>query len=245
MNYLELCQKLCLEADISGGAGAISTTSGQSGELARIVHWITESYKEIQNRHPSGWRWLKREFQVVTQASTKAYAYDDAAVTDITAGGSSPIDRFYSWHIADREDPPTIYLQSAGENTENWIISTSWENYRQVYEISQQNDSYPAHITADPQDRLILGPAPNDVYVVKGQYFRGPQILGSTGDPDAEIPEMPEPYHMLIVYTALEKYGWFEAANEVILRAQRENRKLMRQLEKNQMTRLRFRGPMV
>ncbi len=238
--YLELCQDFCLEADIAGGTAVPLSVTGQTGELARVVTWIKDAYVEIQNKHGHSWRWQKREFEVTTVASTNKYAFSDAAVKDVTTGSPVAITRFSAWHLGDSIDPPKSYLTAAGVGTQNWMIWAPWEWYRQIYKIGAQNDGYPAHITIDPQDNLVIGPAPNDVYTISGQYYQGSQVLTADGD----VPEMPSQFHKLIVYRALEKYGYFESAQEVTARATKEGNRLMRQLQINQLARMRMRGPM-
>ena len=78
-------------------------------------------------------------------------------------------------------------------------------------------------------------------FTVSGEYFKGPQILAA----DTDVPEMPSDFHDLIVYYAIEKYGYLEAATEVLARAEKYSRTYMRQLENHQLARMRMRGPLV
>ena len=56
---------------------------------------------------------------------------------------------------------------------------------------------------------------------------------------DADVPEMPVQFHNLIKYYAIEHYGYFESAPEVLARAEKFSKKYMRQLEANQLGRFR------
>ena len=49
MNFLSLCQRLRSEARIPGTGP--SSVTGQTGELAKIVEWITTAYEDIQANH--------------------------------------------------------------------------------------------------------------------------------------------------------------------------------------------------
>ena len=243
MTYLELCQALCLEADLPGGGTVPTAVTGQAGELQRMVTWITNAYVEIQNRHGYAWRWLRNEFEIATVASTYRYAWDDAAVTDITGGNEgagSALTTFNSWDVNDRIDPPKIYLTSGGVGTENWMIYVPWEWFRNIYEIGTQSDGYPSHVSVDPQNNLVIGPAPDAVYTITGLFQGGAQVLAANGD----TPVLPVQYHQLIVCKALEKYAYFESDQATLNRARVEGSRLMRQLEGDQLQPMRVRGPM-
>ena len=71
-------------------------------------------------------------------------------------------------------------------------------------------------------------------------YYMGGQELAADGD----IPEMPERFHDLIVYRAMEKYAYRESAGEVLARAKEEGRRILRQLELDQLDAVLFGEPM-
>ena len=230
--YLELCQDLVREVGISGTGP--SAVTGQIGELRRVVMWIADAYTEIQQR--TDWRWLRRSFTLQTVEDQETYAFSE--VTDVDA--IAVISRFGKWRFEDYDDPPKIYLTSSGVAGQTWMIATSWESYKQIYGIGVQNSGQPLYITANPQDKMVIGPAPNGIYTLTGEFYRSAQILAADGD----IPEMPTQFHKLIVYRAMEKYGIYEAAQEVVVRASKEGRRMLRQLENNQGARWRSTRPM-
>lgn len=234
MNLLELCQSAAREVGIAG-VGPL-TAVGQTGEYGDVVRWVVDSYIEIQNRNSGHWRWLKREFTFQTVADQSAYAWP--AINDVRE--AAVIDRFNQWYVSDFRNPPKIYLTSAGIGTERWLSKTAWESFRSVYRAGTQNSQAPAHISINDQDELVLGPSPGDIYTVSGEYYRGPQVLAL----DADIPEMPTQFHKLIVWYAIENYGYKEAAGEVLARAQMKVKSQMRQLESNQLARMRKAGPL-
>lgn len=233
MNYLDAVQRLRQETNYAN-TGPV-TVVGQTGDHARSVSWIADAYAELQNRHP--WRWLKGEFTLATTAGVSEYAHTQAV--DVVSG--SPVSRFNDWHIDDPYNPPKIYLSSAGAGTEYWLTYISWEQYRTIYGIGTQSDSSPSHIAVDPGNKIHVAPAPSDEYVITGEYNKSPQILVA----DTDTPEMPSAYHMIIVYMAMEDAGYFDAAEEVIARGRQKGRKLLRQLEANQLPIMRMAGPLV
>ena len=220
--FLEAVQDLARELDLPS---VPSSAEGQSGEFLDVVRWYQQAYRDIENRHT--WRWLRRTATLSTTASDGSYT--SANFTDTT--DSAAISRFGSWRVTDRDDPPKIYLSSAGVGGERWLIYTPWEWFKSIYDIGTQVDGAPAHIAVDPNNNIRLGPKPDSTYVVTLDYYMSPQTL----DEDEDEPAMPARYHDLIIYRAMVKYGYREAAGEVISRAKEEAARLMRQLENDQM----------
>ncbi|WP_027854698.1 hypothetical protein [Marinobacterium litorale] len=231
MNFLQLVQRYRQETGYASTGP--TTVVGQTGDHAKAVDWVSSAYVELQNR--LRWRWLRRRFTLTTASGTKRYVYSDC--TDVVA--NEAIDRFREW-IIDRRNQMLCYLQSSGESAEYWVTPISWEQYRQIYLIGSTPNGPPAHVAVDPSNNLVLGPTPNDVYVLSGEYHRGSQVLAA----DDDTPEMPSDYHMLIVYAAMMDYGYYEVANEVLGRGREKHRRLLRQLEASQAPKIRMAGPL-
>ncbi len=56
--YLKICQDVTRECGIAGGADTSpkpTAVIGQSGELNRVVNWVSDAYTEIQS--DIKWRW--------------------------------------------------------------------------------------------------------------------------------------------------------------------------------------------
>lgn len=227
MTYLELCAEAARECRVPGTGP--TTTAEQTGKLGRIVAWVASEYTEIQNRHK--WRWLRKTFTFNTVADDDSYAYTD--VTDVDTGVA--IARFSEWRLNDRNNPPKIYLTASGTGVQTWLTYISWDAFNAIYKIGSQTSSQPVHITVDPDNNIVLGPAPNDVYTVTGDFYRSAQTLSS----DSDVPEMPSQFHRLIVYNTMQEYGSFDVSPEVLTRGEVKSRKLMRQLEANQLPRFR------
>jgi hypothetical protein len=229
--FLELAQILHDEVDGAGtGSDQVLSVVAQSGRNADYARWISQAYVDIQNRRNGAWRWLRRQFTLQTVDSDGEYAPSD--FTDVLAAAS--IDRFGRWRFADPEDPPKIYLTSAGVGTERWLIWTEWDWFQHLYRIGTQNDGSPVFVSSDTQDNMVLGPVPNGIYTVTGYYWRSPQVLEDDADPDNAVPEMPSQFHRLIVWEAMVQYGYSQVASEVLARAELNRDRMRRQLENNQ-----------
>lgn len=229
--FLDGVRDLALECNASPPSSVVS----QVGEHGLFVKWFRDAYTDIQNRKE--WRWLTHAFTINTVDGSGSYRYSEC----IDAEAGVAITRFSKWLLADDNDPPKIYLQSSGAAGERWLIWLPWDQFKQIYKIGSQNNGSPVHISVDHLDQIHLGPIPNGTYVVTGNYIMSAQTLSE----NSHIPEMPPQFHSLIVYRAMEKYGYYESAQEVILRAQREGKRVMRQLEIDQSPKFYASRPMV
>lgn len=233
MNFLQLAQFLRQECEISGVGP--STVVAQTGQLKRIVDWVATGYEDIQNKY-TNWRWLRKAFTVNTVIGDGEYAFGDC--TDVDATGV--ITRFNHWWAHDECDPYTAYLQASGVAAQYRLIYLPWEEFKWLYRFGTQNNGIPMYVSVDHQNNLCLAPKPDAVYVIGGDFQKGPQVLAL----DADTPEMPAAYHKLIGYYALEKYGANSVAAEVFARAQLESARLMSALSMNQLPMMGMAGPL-
>lgn len=234
MTFLELVQALRRETAYS--ASGPTTVVDQSGMHERAVEWIKDNYTQLQNEQC--WRWLRKEFTLTTSSGDDSYAYGDC--TDVATAAA--ITRFKKWALDDRYNPPKCYLSSSGSGSEYWLTYVNWEAFRTIYQIGNQANSAPSHITVDPSDNIVIGPTPNDTYVITGEYHRSAQILDVTDGTDS--PEMPSDYHMLIVYMAMEDAGMFDVADEIVARSRIKRNRLKHQLMSTQIPPMRKAGPL-
>lgn len=230
--FLQLAVRLRQECGVAG-TGPTAVTN-QTGEAKRLVDWASQSYVDIQNKHRGNWRWLRSEFSLSTSSGDDEYAYGDA--TDTIA--SATISRFARWHL---DGTTKIYLTSAGVGTQNFLTPINWPAFQTMFKIGSQTSSYPGFVAADPRRKLRLGPKPDAAYTVTGDYQKSAQILAA----DADEPEMPSDFHMLIVYEAMKKYAAFHGAPEVWTAAREEYFRMMRDLEVDQLPVPSFGNPLV
>lgn len=237
MTNIQLVQKLASESGSSGNSAAVSTVIGQTGNSKRLVGWIKDTHTEIQNKHQD-WRWMRSSFTLNTVASDDSYVYTDC--TDTLT--SLAISRFGHWLETDTDGTPVFksYLTSTGVGAQNFLTFLSWGEFRYLYKTGTQTNGQPVHFTIDPQNNLLFGPKPDAIYTVIGDYQRAALEFSL----DADTPEFPSRFHDIVWAMALEKYGMFHAAPEVMLRGQREGKRLLRQLERDQLPRTSRAGPL-
>jgi len=222
MNFLQLCRRLREEAGISGN-GPMSVT-GQTGEMKRLVNWIGSAWEDIQ-RMRQNWRWMRGSFQFTTTNGDYDYSPSEAGIAQ----------RFRSW---DR-NTFRVYYTTLGVSNQRPIDWIPYLEFQKIYLTGPVVTGAPICFSIAPDNKLLIGPFPDGQYTITGDYWKSNQTLTI----DSDTPEMPTEYHEYIVYRALEKYGLYESASEVVMRAKEEQRHYKRTLEANQLPFFDTAGP--
>jgi len=183
MNFLELCQKVVQECGV-GGNGPPSVEN-QTGEYKDVVDWVISSWREIQLAKKY-WNFMQDEYAFDTVVDTA-----DKATTTLTVRDFKP-------------EPIGIYLKSLGAGNNGDIPYLSYQKWKARYGRRDMPSGRPVCWTKLPNGSMRLTPAPDDVYVVRGDGLLKVQVLAGNED----IPIMDEDYHMAIVWHVAMK--WFE-----------------------------------
>lgn len=194
MTFLQLCQRLAVEAGLSSSGP--SAVTGQTGEAARIVNWVRDAWTLIQGEHDN-WQWLWNEFTLNTVSGTAGYSESDIS-------GTPSVER---WD----ERAFSIYLSSDGASTRVPIGALAYPAYRDSYAHRYVADAFPQKVIVLPDNTLRLYPAPDAVYVLGGVYYESPTELAA----DSDTPAISSKFHMAIVWRALMLYAEYEEAPEV------------------------------
>lgn len=223
MDFLTLSQRTQLECAITGTLSSVTTTTSQ---LARIVQWVNAAWVEIQTRHDD-WDWL-RSSRLLGQGVGFATVAGQSSYPLGTGAGTVGVeaDDFGTW---DRETF-RVNTTSVGYQDETFLDWIPYDSWRDAYMFGAMRSvqTRPVAIAIGPGQSLCLGPPPNALYTVTGDYFRAPSEMVE----DTDVPTgLPQQFHMLIVYLAMTKVASYEAAPELLQRGESEFRKLMARLE--------------
>ena len=199
--FLVLCQKVARESGTIAGV-LPSTVTGQTGRLLKLVNFVIDAWTEIQNDE-STWLWMRKEFSKPTIASTPKYTPAAWSLTDHSR-----------WVI----DPLSVsmYLAATGVSDDGELNFLRWDEWRIKYGRGAQTDNRPIEYTITPPNEFALGPAPDLVYTVNGEYFAGNQTLAADGD----VPNCPARFHDVIAWKALMKLAASDEANAQFAYAQ-------------------------
>lgn len=236
--FLQLVNRLASECGATSASSAVAAVTGNTGDALRFCNWTISAHNEIQRRH-TNWRWMRSKWTVNTVASDDTYAPTDCTDSRLSA----TISRFARWIPLDDNDVSNVlcYLTSGGVASQVWLIFLPWASFNTLYKRGTQTPGQPVHFTIDPQNNTVLGPKPSDIYTLSGEYQMSAQVLAADGD----TPEFPEDFHDVIWCRALEKYGAHKAAPEALARALSDGKRLMRQLEADQLPAFGFARPLV
>lgn len=229
MNYLQLAQRLAVECGVTG---TIPTVVGQTGMYAKLINWVNDAWLEIQGMHDN-WNWMREPFAFNTVASTGNY---DPNSTTNTVTSQLMTDLRYWW-------PDTFRCQkvSIGVQDEQWLVEWEYQVFRNTYRFNVQVNGRPVVFAIMPNDKkVMLGQIPDDVYQISGEY----QVLPTSLAADTDVPAIPTHLHLAIVYKAMQFYGLYEAAPEVLSKGTTEFSRLMNQLEREQLPGLWLGNPL-
>lgn len=205
MNFLQLTQKLRQECGVSG-TGPV-TVVDQNKEYARLVGYINDAWVEIQGLSDT-WSFMREQFSFETVANVGDYTPDGAP------GVGAGLANFRMWHT----DTFRCYETSFGIPDEQFLPEWEYKKFRDTYRYAEQTTGRPAVFAVKPKGSdVMLGNIPDRSYTIVGEYQRVPTFLVA----DTDTPDIPVHLHMVIVYKAMEFYGLFEAASEVLARGER------------------------
>jgi len=209
------------EAGLSG-TGPASVLS-QTGEMKRIVDWVSSAYEDIQNLHAT-WRFLRTDFSFSTIIGTQDYTPAAVSLSD-----------FGSWI---KED---IRIYSSVTD-EDFLEYCPWEIFREAYYFgsNRTQTGRPTVITVKPNNALALWQLPDGVYTVNGEYYKTAQTMTA----NADSPLMPTRFQMIIVWKGLMHYGAYAGADEKYAHGSNEYKKLLALLEYDQLEDFTFGEPL-
>lgn len=220
MTFLQLASRLRQECGVSG-SGPI-TVVGNSGQTKMLVDWIADADEEIQQEH-NDWRFMAGSFAIETVASNGSYLPSafTPAVTD--------------WRDV-RQNTVNVYQTTrANESRLRFMDYQAWFD---AYNTGEQTTGRPVYYTIGNDQSVKLGPIPDAVYIVTGEY----QKTASRMTLDADTPIYPAEFHLLPVYLAMMKYGRAMAANEVYSDGERLYKKMLSRMKRTQLSAITLAG---
>jgi len=229
MNYLALVNRARRECGVA--SSPLATLSGLSTEDSRVATWVAEAWRDLQ-LHRSDWQWMRKEFAFNTVAADATYTPTEAGATDMA-----------DW----KRDSFRAYLTATGYADEQVLPFMEWDTFRAMFGFGAQRtqQARPVVFTIKPDRSLQLGPLPDAIYTINGEYYRTlTELTLTTDDPSAVGNDLPERWHMLIVWMACRSYASYEAASEVLQRAEVETRRLLQRLEFEQLPTLTSGAPL-
>lgn len=242
MTFLDLCQRAYQEC--VGTTGRPTAVTGQTGDLLRVVNWVAHAYDVICAEH-TNWRFLRSTAYVNTIANDEDYAPTEFTDSNLAAViGSATVGKFASWCDLDPDTGDStflLYKQSDGVSTQQIFRSLPYGWFRQRYQVQPPGSTRPAEFTIRPRDNaIIVGPKPDAVYVVTGDYYRtAPPLVA-----DGNEPLFPARFHMAIVWLAKRFYAGHAEDGGAWTEANGNYTEVMGGLEIDQLPPMKIAGPL-
>lgn len=212
MTFLQLVNRLREKCGITGGD--LTTLQGVTGESRRCVNWINEEWMKIQLAK-NDWQWMRSQASVATQAGKGTYAPSaDFGLTD-----------FGYW---DRDLDFRNYPTATGNIAEIPMDLISYDTWRDryLYGANRYVQTRPLEFAIGPDKSICVGPLPAAGYTITGDYYRIPTEMSA----DSDVPAIPSQYELIIIYAAMQRYGIYEAAPEVLSEGQTEYKRMAESL---------------
>ena len=198
MNFLELAQETRRLSGV-GGTGPVNVETATGIEL-KIVQYVANAWIDIQ-AHPKNWKWMWADYEVDLNPGTQPLQ----TILNTTEYALTSVDKI-------RVGTFRSYLTATGIDDRQRMVWVPWRQFRNQYGIVNADADRPIQVTRKPTGDLVMWPKPDAIYSIEFEYFKKPQLLTA----NADEPEMPSEFHMLIVYEALKRFGKAENAEEVM-----------------------------
>jgi len=206
--FLQLCRQVARDSGVISGVKP-STTVGQTDQLLQLVEWVKDAWVTIQSDQL--WPWMRTEFSEVTIANTASYTAAGWGLTD------------HSDWVTDLESV-TMYLTATGVSDEGFLQAIPYATYRKRYLMGTQTAGRPVEYAISPTGVFYVGPKPDAVYTIRGEYFKTPQVFSA----DADAPTgLPEEFVKVITYRALLQFGEYDEAGPAMAAAEKNYRDIM------------------
>ena len=220
MNFLQLINRTRVECGVSGASTALTTAQGLTGESARIASWVNAAWVDVQTAKED-WQWKREPVQFNTVTQQQTYTPTQAGV------GAT----FANW----KRD--SFRCSSVGQNyaDEQLLNYMDYTTFRNLYQYGTMRTTYarPVVVSIAPggDKDLAFGSIPDQPYVITGEYYKAPYELAA----DADAPDIPSRFQLIVVYRAMMFYGGYTAAPEVYQRGEFEFKRLMNRLNIDQL----------
>lgn len=222
MTFLDLCKFVFREGGITG---EITSVTNQTGEALRVVEWVKMAYMQLLNDQSLNWNFLRNTAAVQLTAGKGTYTFAELNLADTVQWDTR------SMRVA----------VNADLSDETFLAHMRFPLFREFWMFSTRRtlQSRPLNVAVDDDTNLCFGPIPDRAYWVSLQTQGMPSALAE----DDDVPIIPARFHDLIGWIALRHYGMFEAAPEVVTRADLYKNIMMQQLELDQSYEVVVGGP--
>jgi len=232
-SYLSICNQTRLECGVT--ASDLTTLAGVTGKNKQIAQWVSRAWMDVQRKH-TNWKWMRSSFSFATVNAQQDYTPAQCGATDFSEWITSES----SWAANTMRSRVT----SIGYTTELWLGEWLWDDFRNLYTFGAQRTvkGRPVVYAVKPDMSLALGPLPDATsYTIIGDYQKAATALVN----DTDIPGLPEQFTDIIMHRAKMMYGQEESAGEVYNAGLADYKRILAELEDNQLPDVNYGGSLL
>ena len=215
MNFLQLAQRL--HSETLRSTAAPTAYVGANDRHMRLFNRIADCWRDLQNERD--WKWMRGTTDNALTVGQQIYT--GAELGAVNFGRWRPEDSTYIVQLYLDGQPNTLWYAS------QWNLDSLRNEW--VYRNTTVS-STPLNWAIDEEQRMVIGPKPAIAYKIRAEYWKEPTELAA----DADTPDMPERFHMLLVWGALRTMALDDAAPETRQKGEEGWAKLYGQLMRDQ-----------
>ena len=216
MDFLALFARAIEEAGIAGAAP--TTVLNQTSRRKKMVGWIEKGWEDVQLMRPN-WNFMWEEFTFNTTAATRDYLASSVGISDMKLWDTGSF---------------LIYETALDTNDQNELKFETYAVWRGEHRrgMEARPDDRPQLFTVLPNNKVRFEPRPDKIYTIDGEYKRSTQVLTENTDVPTNLPE---DFHMIIVWRALHYYGLRYDSPYILEEAETKFGDLLYRLENEQL----------
>jgi len=214
MDFLALTQRLHREAKRS--TAAPTSVVGATDRNASLFERVSSAWMDIQRERD--WKWMRQVLDKPLTPNVQTYT-----------GAALGATRFGRWRKADHEYSPWLYISGA-PNSLFMLGYWQLDEFRFHYIYRQVGPTIPVAWSYDDFQNLLIGPAPLAAYQLRIDQWMEPFELAN----DTDTPDMPDRFHLMIMWQALMDVAREDATPEIFDKAVSNYTSMREQLLRDQ-----------
>ena len=213
--FLQLVNDLERESGTIYQNQRVGSVLNAPGRQEKMVEWVAEAWRLIQTSRQD-WPWMRKEFSAPLVSDQSRYTAAQLGLTSFSRWvPSSPLFQPYA-----------LFDPAIGAGEEQPLIEIPFAEWKQRWSRGVHDALRPREVSFDYERMLCVGPKPDKVYTLTGEYFRSAQMLSANTD----VPICPEQHHAVIVWRALMLMAGHDEAPGAAAFANSEYTKCLRAL---------------
>jgi len=223
VDFLEITQRVKRESGRSSSGASPATIVGASQPDLDIFNAVNDAWRDVQLM-PRKWRWMWLQ-------ALATVGVDNTTYTAASLGAPT----WARWKTESVDYRPSMF-DPANAQTEWDLRFVDYDTFARAFLKGSHAAGASQYWSIANDGSFLIGPKPNLAYTLRADYYVKPQELTA----DDHIPAMPDQFHILLVWKALESVAISDNAPEKLAKAQNMAGAILDALILDQGEQLRF-----